>query len=388
MNLSDEFDENLPPSGKRLICEARDFSVNVLQPAGASVSGWGQSNIKRACAIGLGGIEVSRDYGGAGLPFSVRARVAEELARADFAISFAVVNHHNAAARIAEDGSDQAKSEFLADMLRGDAIGCTAMSEQSAGSDFGAIQTAAIRTTSGWTINGAKRWIANAAGANILLTFAQTDIQHRSREGIACFIVQAANSGFVRSRAESMAGIEPAGIGGFELHDYHAADSDVLYLPGQGFIQGMAGVNKARTHIAAMACGMVSACLEWTLRYSQTRYAFGHPIIKHQGLRWSLSDIATALTTMRLLTYRAAHLIDNSSRDAVMAAAMAKQYAAEQCRAAIAACIDAAGAIGMSTESPLSRHYAASPAIGIADGTTAMMRERIGAVLEKSGGNI
>jgi acrylyl-CoA reductase (NADPH) len=384
MDLPDEFDQQLTPHGRHLIALTRNFAVETLQPTVAQASSWAQQELKSACALGLSGIEVSEKLGGFGLPFAVRARVAEELSRVDFAFGFALINHHNAIARIAAHGTDEAKAAFLPIMLRGDAIGCTAMSEPEAGSDFGALATMARRTSDGWVLQGTKRWIANAAGADVLLTFAQTDEQAGSREGIACFIVDANVKGFERGPVESMPGLAAAGIGGFGLHAYHAQDKDLLYPPGQGFKQAMAGVNKARTHMAAMACGMVAASLDGATRHARTRKAFGKLIFSHQGLRWSLSDVATTLAAMRLLTYRAIRLIDLDSRDAVMAAAMAKKYTAEQCLPAIAACVQAMGAIGMSAESALARHLTAAPAIGIADGTSGMMRERIGALLQKA----
>ncbi|MCP2091720.1 UNVERIFIED_ORG: alkylation response protein AidB-like acyl-CoA dehydrogenase [Paraburkholderia sediminicola] len=384
MDLPAEFDQQLTQRGRHLIALASNFAGETLQRTVVQASSWAQQELRSACALGLAGIEVPEEFGGCGLPFAVRARVAEELCRVDFAFGFALINHHNAIARIAAHGTDEAKAAFVSTMLRGDAIGCTAMSEPEAGSDFGAISTMARRTSDGWVLQGTKRWIANAAGANVLLTFAQTDEQQGSREGIACFIVDGNAKGFERRPVESMPGLASAGIGGFELRAYHAQDKDVLYPPGQGFTQAMAGVNKARTHVAAMACGMVAASLDSATRHARARKAFGRPLFSHQGLRWSLADVATTLAAMRLLTYRATRLIDLESRDSVMAAAMAKKYAAEQCLPAIAACVQAMGAIGMSADSALARFLTAAPAIGIADGTSGMMRERIGALLEKA----
>src|SRR5258708_37667453 len=159
MDLPDEFDQQLTPRGRHLIALARNFAVETLHPTVAQASSWAQQELRSACALGLAGIEVCEELGGCGLPFAVRARVAEELSRVDFAFGFALINHHNAIARIAAHGTDEAKAAFLPIMLRGDAIGCTAMSEPEAGSDFGAIVTMARRTTGGWGLHGTKRWI-------------------------------------------------------------------------------------------------------------------------------------------------------------------------------------------------------------------------------------
>ncbi len=143
----------------------------------------------------------------------------------------------------------------------------------------------------------------------------------------------------------------------------------------------MAGVNKARTHIAAMACGMVAASLDIALAYARKRKTFGKSLLEHQGLRWSLADVATTLEAMRMFTYRAATLIDQERKEAILAAAMAKKFAGEQCLPAIAGCMQAMGAVGMGDDNVLAKHLLAAKAIGFADGTTEMMNERIGATL-------
>jgi acrylyl-CoA reductase (NADPH) len=381
MNLSDELDTVFSSRGRKLVSTAREFAASLADRNTEGAANWSRATLQEACAVGLAGIEVPEADGGDGQPFSVRIRVAEELARADFGFAFALINHHGPTARIATHASAEAKARLLPAMLRGDAIGCTAMSEPGAGSDFGAIQSAATRVDGGWRLHGVKRWIGNAAGADLFMTFAQTG---GSRDGIACFIVEAASEGFVRRPTEAMTGVMSAGVGGFEMHDCFVPDSHVLVPPGQGFARAMGAVNQARVHVAAMACGMVAASLDSALRHARSRHAFGKPLLGHQGVRWSLADVATKLAAMQLLTYRATRLVEAESPDAVLAAAMAKQYAAEHCADAITACIGAMGAIGMTAGVPLARHLAAAPAIGIADGTTGMMRERIGAILEKS----
>lgn len=381
MDLATEFDQELPPGGRRFISLARDFAVEIAKRVGAQSSSWAQHELRSACALGFAGVEVPEEFGGCGLPFAIRARIAEEMSRVGFPFAFALSNHLSATARLAARGTDEARRTYLPAMLRGESIGCTAMSEPDAGSDFGAIKTTARRTGSGWVLKGTKRWITNAAGADVLLTFAQTHEKEGSREGIACFIVNGNAKGFERRPAESLPGFAAAGIGGFNLHSYEAQDRDILYPPGQGFSQALAGVNKARVHVAAMACGMVAASLDSATRYARSRKTFDKPLMAHQGLRWSLADVATTLSAMQLLTYRAIRLIDLDSPDAVMAAAMAKKHAAEHCLPAIAACVQAMGAVGLSADSDLVRHLMAAPATGIADGTSEMMRERIGALL-------
>jgi acrylyl-CoA reductase (NADPH) len=383
VDATQEFDAALPDRARRLVREAREYAATVVAP---QADGWERerrwpvAELRRACGeFHAAGIEVPPAHGGLGLPFGARVRVAEELAAADFGFAFALVNHHNATARIAESGTRAAAELFLPRLLQGASIGCTAMSETAAGSDFAAIATTAEATAGGWRLNGAKRWIGNGTGADVFLTFAQTDPSARAK-GIACFIVDASTPGFARHDPESLPGIQSAGIGGYRMRDCLVPADHVLYPPGAGFKLAMAGVNKARTHVAAMAAGTIAAALDRSVAFAKERRAFGRALLEHQGLRWTLADVATSLEALRLLTYRAATLIDRGE-DAQVAAAMAKKFAGERAPAAISACLQAMGARGLLEEHGLHRRLAAAKAMGLADGTNEMMNERIGAFL-------
>src|SRR5690606_21251272 len=142
--------------------------------------------------------------------FGTKIRVAEELARADASVAFALINHHNAITRIADDASEAACSELLPEMIAGQAIGCTAMSEPGAGSDFAAITTRARQAPGGWRLHGEKAWIANASRARVLLVFAQASLDER--DGIGCFIVRSSDAGFERGDAAALPGMRAAGI--------------------------------------------------------------------------------------------------------------------------------------------------------------------------------
>jgi acrylyl-CoA reductase (NADPH) len=298
----------------------------------------------------------------------------------DFAFAFAFINHHNAILRIAESGSAEARERYVPTMLRGELIGCTAMSEDGAGSDFTAIGMAARRVEGGWRLTGGKQWIGNAVGAEVALVFAQTDAQ-LGPAGIACFIVRLDAPECRRVVDQPLDGLALAGIGGFELTDSFVPDSDVLYPPGQGFRQAMAGVNKARVHIAAMACGLLHSALAQATAYCASRMVAGQPVFNQQGLRWSLVDVSVTHDVLQLLTQRAAALIEARDDAAVEAAATAKLYAGNECLAAIAQCVQALGARGMAEGQGLTRRLLAAKALCLADGSNEVMRERLGASL-------
>ena len=154
----------------------------------------------------------------------------------------------------------------------------------------------------------------------------------------------------------------------------------MLHPPGAAFKAALAGINGARAYVAAMCCGMLQASLETAVRYTQQRKTFGQAVIDHQGVRWKLVDAAADLEAARLLTYRAARLIDEG-KDAVLPAAYAKKFATDMAVQRIADCIQAMGANGLRAEYPLARHLAGAKIAAYTDGSIEMMNERIGAAL-------
>lgn len=371
--------EHLPADAEPLLAALRRFAQAEVAPL-AGTDQWAGPAIRAACAQGLAGMEVPKALGGLGLPYTVRAAAAEALARVDFAFAFAFINHHNAILRIAESAGAEAGARYIPAMLRGELIGCTAMSEAGAGSDFTAIGMVARKVDGGWRLTGDKQWIANAVGAEVALVFAQTDAQ-LGPAGIACFIVRLDAPGCRRVVDRPLDGLALAGIAGFELDGSFVPDSDVLYPPGQGFKQAMAGVNKARVHIAAMACGLLHSALQQATAYCSARMVAGQPVLNQQGLRWSLVDVSLVHDVLRLLTQRAAALIEARADEAVEAAAAAKLHAGNESLAAVAQCVQALGARGMAEGQGLTRSLLAAKALCLADGSNEVMRERLGASL-------
>ena len=335
--------------------------------------------LRRAAALGLTGIQVPKPLGGQGAGFLAKLRIAEELSAHCMAFAFSLINTHNAAAKLARDGGPALRDRYLPRLLSGDLIGATALSEPGAGSDFAAIATMARKVDGGWRLDGEKAWITNAAVADLFIVYAQTDKAKRGR-GIACFLVDAAAPGFDRRPPFQLLGGHAIGAGGFQLQDYFVADDAVIHPPGEAFKAALGSINGARTYVAAMCCGMLQAALRQALRYGAERQAFGQPLLGHQGIRWLLADVATDLEAARLLTYRAADLIE-AGADAVLAASHAKKFAARIAVWRIADCIQAMGAAGLREEYGLGRHLNCAKIAHYVDGSTEIQNERIGALM-------
>ena len=367
-----------------LIATARQFRDRVLA---ANAARWERERLfplealRQAAGLGLAGIEVPRALGGQGARFSVKARIAEELSQVCMAFAFSLLNTQNLAAKIARTAAPPVRERHLPALLRAERIGATALTEPGAGSDFAAIKTRARKVPGGWRLSGEKTWITNAAAAELILTYAQTDPAQGGR-GIAGFLVDAARPGFERKPPLALMGGHAIGTGGFALDDYFVADEEVLHPAGDGFKEAMRLINGARAYVAAMCCGMLAGALATALDHAGKRQAFGRPVIQHQGLRWKLAEVATDLEAARLLAYKAAAIID-AGGDAVLAAAQAKQFASRIIVERLSQCMQAMGAEGLREEHPIGRHIAMGRIANYVDGSTEMQNERIGALLRK-----
>ncbi|MCA0301020.1 MAG: acyl-CoA dehydrogenase family protein [Proteobacteria bacterium] len=375
-------DDILTPEERALVARAKAFAEEHVAPHAARWE-WERryplETIQAGCRAGLNTIELAKDKGGQGLSFSAKLRAFEEIARHDFAFAFAMMNHHNAVARFARDGAPAHVARLLPRMIAGEVIGCAGLSEPGVGSDFGGLEMAAVKVDGGWKLNGAKAWITNAAVCGMSVIYAQTD-KALGYRGIACFAIEADRPGFHREPPFELHGGHAIGVGGFRLVDYVVPDEALLHPPGRAFKAALAGINGARAYVAAMCCGMLQASLETAVRYTQQRRTFGQPVLDHQGVRWKLVDAATDLEAARLLSYRAARLIDEGA-DAVLPAAHAKKFATEMAVRRIADCIQAMGANGLRAEYPLARHLAGAKIAAYTDGSIEMMNERIGVAL-------
>jgi len=374
----------LSQAESRLLEQAREFSRREVGPNAARWERerlYPRESIRAAAALGLTRIQVPAALGGLDLRFRAKVRVLEEIARDDFAFAFALVNTHNSASRLARDGNDSQRARYLAGLMRGELIGAVSLTEPTAGSDFPSIRTRAERVAGGWLLNGEKAWLTNGSAVDVIVVYAQTE-PAAGASGIAAFVVDARREGFERGAACALAGAHAIGAAGFRLSNYFAADDELFYAPGAAFKNALGSITGARIYVAAMCCGMVEEALELALARARARSTFGRPLIERQGLRWMLADVATDLDAARLLSYRAARLLE-AGQDAVLAAAHAKKFAARVAELRLPQCMQVFGAEGLMEAHPFGRHLAAARAANYADGSTEMQNERIAAYLER-----
>ncbi len=374
----------LTETGRDLLASAAQFRREMVAPNAAA---WERARavpadaIRAAAALGLTGIEVPRAAGGQEAGYAAKALISEELARGCMGFAFSLVNSQNLANSIARAGTKAQIERYLPRLLAGEITGGISLTEPHAGSDFPAISTRAIRDGDDWVLTGEKAWLTNAATAEVMLVYAKVG-DTDSSEAIGGFIIDASGPGFERLPPFQLMGGHAIGVGGIRLSGYRASANSLRYPPGQGFKNALAGINGARTYVAAMCCGMVDEALRIAVQYATRRQSFGRRLLDHQGLRWSLAEVATDLEAARLLTYRAIETLARGE-NAMLHAAYAKKFAVRMAQQRLGDCLQAMGAEGLREHYPFGRHIACARIAGFVDGSTEMQNERIGAALQK-----
>ncbi len=324
--------------------------------------------IRAAAGAGLAGLLVPPRYGGKGASYVATARVLEELARGCFSFAFSLVVHNNLVGNIARNGTQAQIDQYLPAMLRGERIGAFCLTEPAAGSDAASITTRAKRMDDRWELTGEKAWITNGAVADIFSVYAQTDPE-RGWRGIACFLVEGNTPGLQKEAPYLLMGGHAMGTNGVRLSGCRIPASSLLLGPGDGFKEAMAAIDIGRVLVAAMCCGMLQVGLECALEYAVGRRTFGRSIAQFQGLQWTLAEVATDLEAARLLTYRAAAVLDRGVRVSVEAA-HAKKFATRVALTGLSSCMQVMGASGYRAGYPLGRHLGCAKMAQYLDGTT------------------
>jgi alkylation response protein AidB-like acyl-CoA dehydrogenase len=372
----------LSQAEESLLAQAKVLCQTVVSPNAAQ---WererriGHESLRAAVEIGLTRLQVPLAHGGLDHSFSCKAGMADILAAGDFGFTMSLINTQNVAAKLARDASPEIAARYVPDLIAGRRLGCTALTEPGAGSDFAAITTLATPCEGGWRIDGAKAWITNAGEADVIVLYAQTEAGSGGR-GIAGFLVDGRRAGFVRESAFALGGQHTIGTGGFKLSGYIAQPDEMLHPPGQAFKAALSSINGARTYIAAMCCGMVGEALRVVTEFGETRKSFGKPLADHQGWRWRLAEASSELAASRLMVAHAASQID-AKQDAQLAAAQAKLIATRMADRQLPILAQAMGAEGLREHYPFARHLMGARVAGFVDGSTEMLLERICAVL-------
>jgi alkylation response protein AidB-like acyl-CoA dehydrogenase len=372
-------DEAVNDTDREIIDRARAWAHEVVAPMSET---WERERrfaseaFTSAGEHGLTSLIVPTELGGAGMGSVALARVLEEIAAVDFAVAFSLVVHNNLVGALARASASPLRDRVLQPMIAGELLGAFLLTEPGVGSDAAAIATTARRDGDEWVISGAKAWVSNAAAADVLSVYAQTD-ESLGHRGIAAFLLPADTPGITREEPYELLGAHAIGTGGFTFDGCRVPAADMFVPVGQGFAAAMAGIDLARLLVAAMSCGMLRAGLEAATESVQNRQAFGGRVADLQAVRFMLADVATDLEASRLLTYRAARQIQDGEHAAV-AAAHAKKFATRSVEQRLTDCMQVMGANGARRDHPLPRHLAAARLTHYVDGATEIQNVVIG----------
>ncbi|MDI6771293.1 MAG: acyl-CoA dehydrogenase [bacterium] len=354
----------------------REFATRELLPIAADLdqhSRFPREAVERAAELGLMGMTVPEDYGGAGMEPLAYVVAQEELARACAGFQTIVtVNNSLVCEPILRWGSEAQKQRYLPELASGRKLGCYCLTEPSSGSDAMSLRTTAVLRDGEWRLSGTKIFVTNGAEADLCLVYARSEPEAGAR-GLSAFLVEKPFPGASVGKIEKKLGIRCSSTTEIVLDDCRVPEGNLLGERGQGGRIALATLDGGRIGIAAQALGIARACLEETAAYVQQRQQFGRPIGEFQAVRWALADMATRLEAARLLTYRAAAL-RGQGLPCTGEAAMAKLFASETAMWAAHKAVQLFGGYGYTQDYPVERYFRDAKITEIYEGTSEIQR--------------
>jgi butyryl-CoA dehydrogenase len=370
----------------------RQFAEETIRPRAAAIDQSGEfpkDLFRQAGELGLAGVSVPPEWGGAGMDVVAYTIVIEEISRACANMGVILsVNNSLVCDPIEKWGNEEQKKRFLGPLARGEKLGCFALTEPDAGSDASNQKTRAVREGNCYRISGQKVFITCGQAADLCVLFAMTDPEKKAR-GISAFIVDAETPGFDRSRHQVKLGVNASGTVEIFLTDVRVPAENLLGKEGEGFKIAMSTLDGGRIGIAAQAVGIATEAFEAALSYSKARRAFGKPISDFQAIRFFLADMATELDAARLLTRRAAFAKDRARQTGGrygLEAAVAKLFAAEMAQRVTTRALQIHGGYGYTKEYPVERNFRDARITEIYEGTSEIHRVIIAREIFKDAG--
>ncbi|WP_178130440.1 acyl-CoA dehydrogenase family protein [Reyranella sp. CPCC 100927] len=367
---------------------ARQFAQRELAPGAAGRDREGQfpaDAFARMGGLGLMGMMVPEEFGGAGTDSTSYYLALMEIAAADGAASTAFQVHNSLACMpILRFGTAEQKERFLRPMATGQYLGAFCLTEPEAGSDAAAIKTRARRAGNKFVLNGVKQFITSGRSADVAVVFAVTD-PTAGKKGISAFVVPTKTPGYSVARVEHTMGQRSTDHCQIVFDDCEVTPDQMLGEEGQGLSIALANLEGGRVGVAAQSVGMARAAYEAALAYAKDRRTFGKPIIEHQAVSFRLADMATALHAAELMVLRAAALRD-AGQPCLKEASMAKLFASEAAEKVCSAAIQIHGGYGYLSDFPVERIYRDVRVCSIYEGTSDIQRLVIGRQLAADAG--
>lgn len=334
-------DFNLPEEHQMVRTMAREFAEKELMPLATKHDR--EETIDRAvfdkmAELGLWGLTIPEEYGGAGLDNKALSAVLIEINRACASTGVTLSVHNSLlGAPITKHGTDEQKRTWLPKLASGEALGSYCLTEANAGSDAAAVVTQAVKDGDEYVINGTKLWVTNGAWASVFIVYARTNTEVSKAKGVTAFIVPADTPGVSVGKHEMKSGIRGSSTTEIVFDNVRIPASNMLGQEGRGFPLALETLDGGRVGIASQAIGIGRACLEASIKYAGEREQFGQPIGNFQAIQWKLADMSCQLDAAEMLVFKAAWLRDQGlpcTREAASAKLMASKaanFAADEC---------------------------------------------------------
>ncbi len=370
MNI--EFDED----HQMLQQQIRDFADKEVAPSAADrdlAATMPKELIDQVAGMGLFGISIPEQYGGAGMGCIASSMVVEEISRACAGTGVMLSAHTSLCVDpILTFGTDEQKQKYMPSLATGETIGCLSLTEPGSGSDAGAATCRAELKDGQWHVNGTKNFVTNGNEAGVMVLIAVTDPDEPKRR-LSAFIVETSTPGVSVGKLEKKLGIRCSSTAEFVFENCILPNDALLGERGRGMRVALTTLNGGRIGIAAQALGIGRACLEEATNYARTRVQFNQPIGRFQAIQTKLANIAVGVEAARELIYRAASNKD-SGRDYVQAGAMAKLFASEMCSQAANHAVQVFGGYGYCQDYPVERFLRDAKITEIYEGTSEIQR--------------
>jgi alkylation response protein AidB-like acyl-CoA dehydrogenase len=361
---------------KELRQAIRAFAAREIAP---NVSRWDdtsqfpQEAVKKLGPMGLMGMTIPAEYGGAGLGYVEYALAVEELSAVDGSIGLTVASHNSLCTNhIFLFGNEQQRRKYLPRLASGEWLGAWALTESGSGSDASSARATAVRKGNAWVLNGNKTFITNGRYADLVVVIAITD-KTKGARGLSAFLVEKGTPGFRPGKKENKLGLRASDTSELVFEDCEIPADNLLGAEGQGFVDAMRALDGGRISIAALSLGIARGAFDAAFRYIQERRQFDRAIAEFQGIQWKIADMATQLDAARLLTLRAAVMQDAGEKttlESSMAKLMAGEVAVRICDQAV----QLHGGYGFIKDYPVEKFYRDVKLCTIGEGTSEIQR--------------
>ncbi len=355
---------------------ARDFARQEIKP---HVMDWDESQVfpvdvfKKMGKLGMMGVLVPEEYGGAGMTYYEYKTIIEEVAKVCGSIGLSLAAHNSlCTGHILTFGNDEQKKRWLPKLANADWIGAWGLTEANTGSDAGNMKCTAVKDGNDWIINGTKNWITHGITGDIAVVVCRTG-EPRAKNNSTTFVVERGTPGFSGGKKENKLGMRASETAEMIFDNCRIPDSNRLGEVGDGFKQAMKVLDGGRISIASLALGIAKGAYEAAVKYSQERYQFDQPISSFQGISFKLADMATEIAAAELLILQACDL-KNRHLPMTKEAAMAKYYASEIAVKVANDAVQVFGGYGYTKDFPVEKFYRDAKLCTIGEGTSEIQK--------------